>query len=56
MQLFVPLTGRTGSLLPPDVVIGVFAALFVATSTVYMVRVREGGRGVDGGRREERGR
>ena len=36
-QMFVPLMGRAGSYLPPDVVIGVLTALCVCTTTPHMV-------------------
>ena len=37
-DLFVPLTGRSGSLVPPDVAISVLLAVFVSLATPYMVR------------------
>lgn len=37
VQLFVPLMGRSGALVPPDLVVGVLVALAVATSTPHMV-------------------
>lgn len=48
VQLLVPLMGRSGAIVLPDVAIGVLTAVFVMTSTPHMVRV--GGEG--GGGRE----
>lgn len=39
MQLFVPLTGRLGTVVPPDLVLVVIIAGFVATSSAYVVSV-----------------
>ena len=41
MQLFVPLMGRSGALLPPDLAIGGLTATFVASCTPYMVSIEE---------------
>lgn len=38
LKLFVPLMGRSGSLVPPDLAIGVLTAILVVMSTPYMVR------------------
>ena len=38
-QMFVPLTGRSGSCVPPDVVIGLLACLCVCTGTPHTVSV-----------------
>ena len=48
MEMFVPLTGRLGAVVPPDVVIGVLTAVFVILTTFYMVSGgrRDGGYGV----------
>ena len=36
-QMFVPLMGRSGSQLPPDIAIGVLASVCVCTATPHMV-------------------
>ena len=37
LQLFVPLTGRSGAVLPPDLAIGGLTAVMLITVTPYMV-------------------
>lgn len=37
VQLFVPLMGRSGAIVPPDLAIGILMAVIVTTSTPYMV-------------------
>ena len=37
-DMFVPITGRSGSLVPPDLVIGGMIAFLVCLLTAYMVR------------------
>ena len=37
LQLFVPLTGRSGALVPPDLAIAVLSSVLLVTTTPYMV-------------------
>ena len=36
-QMFVPLMGRSGAILPPDIAIGIMASFCVCTATPHMV-------------------
>lgn len=38
-QMFIPLMGRSGSYLPPDVAIGLLTCFSICTATPHMVRV-----------------
>ena len=37
MQVFVPLTGRMGSIVPPDIIIGIILTVFVITHSPHLV-------------------
>ena len=37
MDMFIPLTGRAGNVVPPDLVIGILAAVLVSLSITYTV-------------------